>query len=65
VPHGAKTVRLLTGTNAPARYKPDGNGGGTVDLNGASRPASGTIGSSNCYSTSCSEHRSVTGQPVW
>jgi predicted CxxxxCH...CXXCH cytochrome family protein len=65
VPHGARTVRLLTGPNAPARYKPDGNGGGTIEVNGATLPASGTIGSSNCYSSSCTQHRRVTGQPVW
>ena len=28
VPHGGKVPRLLTGVNAPSRYKPNGNGGG-------------------------------------
>ncbi|KAF0220977.1 MAG: cytochrome c family [Geobacteraceae bacterium] len=57
VPHGGKALRLLTGTNAPARYKPNGNGGGTFYMNGGSRPASGTMGESNCQTASgCTQH---------
>jgi hypothetical protein len=53
VPHGGKVLRLLTGSNAPARYKPDGNGGGTIFMDGASRPASGTLTDTNCTTTAC------------
>ena len=51
VPHGGKALRLLTGysgTTLPARYFPNGAGGGTPLMNGGSRPASGTMGESNC-----------------
>ena len=57
VPHGGKAPRLLTGLAAPARYKPDGNNGGTTYMNGAQRPATGTMGASNCNNASgCNEH---------
>jgi predicted CxxxxCH...CXXCH cytochrome family protein len=58
VPHGGTVPRLLTGPNAPARYKPDGNGGGTVDITGVNRPTSGTIGENDCY-TNCGHHNST------
>ena len=43
VPHGGKVPRLLTGPNAPARYKPNGNGGGFSAryLTSAQLPATG------------------------
>ncbi|MDU0457727.1 MAG: CxxxxCH/CxxCH domain-containing protein [Geobacteraceae bacterium] len=43
VPHGGKVPRLLTGPNAPPRYKPDGNGGAFSGayLTSAVLPASG------------------------
>ncbi|KAF0215186.1 MAG: cytochrome c family, partial [Geobacteraceae bacterium] len=57
VPHGGKALRLLTGPNAPARYKPNGNAGGTTYLNGGSRPASGTMGETNCQTSGgCNAH---------
>ena len=65
VPHGAKTYRLITGPNAPARYKPDGNGGGTTYLNGITLPASGNVGSSNCNTSGgCTEH-TASGAVTW
>ncbi len=65
VPHGGKVPRLLTGANAPARYKPDGNGGGTVGIVGVVRPATGTIGESNCNSTSACNSHGATGYIAW
>jgi hypothetical protein len=58
VPHGGKALRLLTGPAAPGRYKPDGNNGGTIYMNGGSRPAAGVnMGTTNCQSsTGCTEH---------
>ncbi|WP_298268792.1 CxxxxCH/CxxCH domain-containing protein [Geobacter sp.] len=66
VPHGGKTNRLITGTNAPARYKPDGNGGGTLYLQGIVKWST-TPSKSNCYSTngSCSDHNSAGSTVVW
>lgn len=53
VPHGGKVPRLLTGGNAPSRYKPDGNGGAFSGsyLTSAVLPASGYMGANN---VSCS-----------
>jgi hypothetical protein len=58
VPHGGKVLRLLTGALAPARYYPDGNGGGTVDMDGGVRPATGTMGRNDCNNTptGCNQH---------
>lgn len=65
VPHGAKTARLMTGAAAPARYKPDGNGGGTLYLEGITKWSS-TPAKSNCYSTngSCSSDHGTAGSTL-
>ncbi|GEM_PF-3383725 len=67
VPHGAKTSRLITGANAPARYKPDGNGGGTIYLYGILK-WSGNPNKDNCWSenSQCGDHKGRSaGKPVW
>ncbi|WP_306532905.1 CxxxxCH/CxxCH domain-containing protein [Geobacter sp.] len=51
VPHGGKMPRLLTSTNAPGRYKPNGDGTGTTYLGGVDRPGSGTITMGGCWAT--------------
>lgn len=55
VPHGGKVPRLLTGTNAPKRYKPDGNGGAFSGnyLTSAQLPATGFMLNTDvsCYTT--------------
>ncbi|MBI5657194.1 MAG: hypothetical protein HZC44_10455 [Geobacter sp.] len=48
-------------TILPARYAPDGNGGGTVYLRKFTKAANaGSYSKSNCYSTngSCNDHNS-------
>lgn len=60
VPHGGKVPRLLTGPNAPSRYKPNGNGGGFGSryLTSAQLPATGYMGLADvsCNSVSCGKH---------
>lgn len=64
VPHGGKVPRLLTGTNAPGRYKPNGNGGGfgAVYLTSATLPISGLMGKTDisCNAIACSSNHTVT-----
>jgi hypothetical protein len=49
----------MTSTNAPARYKPDGNGGGTIDIVAVrGNLTSGTLGESDVQ-TSCGHHTSA------
>ena len=51
VPHGGKIGRLLITTNAPARYKANGNGGYSGTLTITKMPAQGgTISSFSCSS---------------
>ncbi|MBI5655304.1 MAG: hypothetical protein HZC44_00160, partial [Geobacter sp.] len=69
VPHGGKVSRLMNATNSatpltilPARYAPDGNGGGTVYLRKFTRAANAnSYSKSNCYSTAsaCNDHKGV------
>ncbi|MSM38240.1 MAG: hypothetical protein GJT30_01270 [Geobacter sp.] len=73
VPHGGKVSRLIaadnTGTGLPARYYPDGNGGGTVFLKKFSKGVWSTYAKSGCYSTdtACSSgHNNATyGSESW
>jgi hypothetical protein len=64
VPHGGKIYRLMTSPNAPARYKPDGNGGGTVNIvTVRGNFTSGTLGESDVQ-TSCGQHGSAPASPT-
>ena len=69
VPHGGKVPRLLTGTNAPPRYKPDGNGGGaTYYLTSAKLPATGYMLKTDIScSKTCGQHPAfpVAGAYYW
>jgi predicted CxxxxCH...CXXCH cytochrome family protein len=65
VPHGGKGMRLTTGTNAPARYKPDGVTNSAPGLLGINRPASGVQSSENACLSTCSHHNGNTSVTVW
>lgn len=70
VPHGGKVPRLLTGANAPSRYKPNGNGGGFGGryLTSAQLPATGYMGPNDisCSSVCGAKHTSnVTKTYSW
>ncbi len=66
VPHGGKVSRLInaasTPTNLPARYWPNGNGGGTVGLSyfqkGSSYQESNCVSDNNSVRGGCSWHSS-------
>lgn len=67
VPHGGKVSRLIAtrngnpGTTLPARYHPNGNGGGgTVYITSFIKAAS--YGTGNCAVTGCSSHGAITGE---
>lgn len=70
VPHGGKIARLLLTTNAPNRYRGNGNGGyaggtNTFDSWGPNTtPGSvrGTSVSSSNFNSSCTRHNSATGE---
>lgn len=70
VPHGGKVPRLLTGTNAPSRYKPNGSGGGGTGyyLTSARLPATGYMLKTDIScSRTCGQHPSfpVSGGSYW
>ena len=67
VPHGGKVSRLIATSTAglPARYKPDGNGGGTVSITQFKKATTpGSYSQSNC-NTSCGGHGTVTSPETW
>lgn len=68
VPHGGKVSRLIAtrngnpGTSLPARYHPNGNGGGgAVYITSFIKPAAG-YGTGNCAVTGCSSHGAIAGE---
>jgi hypothetical protein len=65
VPHGGKMSRLLTSTNAPARYLPNGNGTWATGghLTGFVKRAAGSnYQNGDCYQTGCSGHNAAGGE---
>ncbi len=67
VPHGGKVSRLIATSTAglPARYKPDGNGGGTVGVTQFMKASSPTgYSTANC-NTSCGGHGTVSTPETW
>jgi len=66
VPHGGKMARLLQTTNAPARYKADGNATTPMfaSFGHTGVPVKGAAYSGNFMSGSCSHH-STSGGEAW
>jgi len=66
VPHGGKISRLLQTTNAPARYKSNGNGATSsyTQFGPTTGTVKGSTVSSSNFNSSCGEH-SGTGGEAW
>ncbi|MEW6110063.1 MAG: cytochrome C, partial [Nitrospirota bacterium] len=65
VPHGGKVSRLIATTNMPARYYPNGDGTGTMQMTRFVKTSRNNYqwGSQNCGATACrGSHNNTTGE---
>jgi predicted CxxxxCH...CXXCH cytochrome family protein len=63
VPHGGKVTRLRLTTNAPTRYRADGNA--TSPAYGGWAPPGSTAGSSTIKTNTCGQHNGASATEAW